>query len=1321
MATQDKHESLAHKAWIGYLQPVGVVVSPPALIKAQAYVNHNVIEPQRLLQNLVAEDDEGLLALTDFPAFTQEILKWLPEDLADSPPALEVALPDYEDILSATWAVADAEREGKHLLLIKEIARGADLDEPGPQKQGWRASPQARMERLLRSNAISAGVLFNGTHLRLIYAPSGETSGHVTFPFRFMTEVSGRLVLGAMLMLLEADRIFEGPLLPEQRLPALFLDSGRYQHEVSTHLAEQVLDALWELLRGFQTADSIAKGRVLNDISREDPQHIYGGLLTALLRLIFLLYAEDRGLMPGHPVYQAHYSVAGLFERLREDAGLYPDTMDQRFGAWAGLLSLFRLAFDGAHHQGFHLPARHGQLFDPDAFPFLEGRPYATARLLGAKLDPPQVSDGVIYRVLRNLLILHGERLSYRALDVEQLGSVYEAMMGFEVERAAGPSIALKPSGGKAAALKGHVVVDLQELLNKPGKDRKKWLKAEANCDITGAPATALKKAASIDDLIAALTKKISPRTKNKLPTGSLYLQPGEERRRTGSHYTPRELTEPIVTTTLRPVFEALGEDPTPDQILGLKVCDPAMGSGAFLVEACRHLADHLLSAWERHDSTPTIPPDEEPILHARRLVAQRCLYGVDKNPFAVDLAKLSLWLITLAKDHAFTFLDHALKCGDSLVGLTKNQIMHGTWMREDIGDLPLVKFLVDNVGAAKLYRDKLAALDDESDDEKRRLHRDAEDALEDARLTGDVVIAAFFGEAKDKNRKQLCEQYWHRVRQWRSDEIDRKEVKAIAHLLLEGEHPLKPFHWEIEFPEVFDRTNPGFDAIVGNPPFLGGGSISSNYGRPHLDWLLALHEGAHGNSDLVAHFYRRAFTLLRSRGTLGLIATNTIAQGDTRSTGLQWICTHNGHIYNATRRLQWPGIAAVVVSVVHITKDHQPVSCLLDNTTTSKITAFLFHRGGHSTPIRMTANLGCSFLGAKVYGQGFTFDDTDKKEKASSLAEMSRLIAKDPRNAERIFPYLGGSEVNTSPTHSHHRYVINFGEMSEEEARQWPDLMAVVEEKVKPERMKNKRAVRKKYWWRFGETAPALYRAITGLERVLVISRVGQYGLFTFLPTSMIFSEALVVFTIHTNAAFCALQSRPHDIWARFFGSSMKDDLRYTPSDCFETFPFPDGWQTDEVLEAAGEAYYEFRAALMIANDEGMTKTYNRFHDPEDRDPEIKRLRELHGAMDRAVLEAYGWGDISTACEFLLDYEIDEEEWSPRKKKPWRYRWSDEVHDEVLARLLALNQRRSANEKLSAPKKRVKKKKKGRKKKAGVRKKKATPTTPLLFGGGDV
>jgi len=360
--------------------------------------------------------------------------------------------------------------------------------------------------------------------------------------------------------------------------------------------------------------------------------------------------------------------------------------------------------------------AHGGKLFNPDAFPFLEGR---------ATIDEPprilNVSDGCLLRILEGLMTLkvrggERERLSYRTLDVEQIGSVYETVMGFTVEAASSRVLAIK------AGKNNHtpVFVALDELLAKRGKDRIKDLKENAGRgQLSAAQAKAVEVAASVNELAAALDNIVDERGSPRHtmgPASSPILQPTDERRRTGSHYTPRSLTAPIVKHALEPAFERLGPDATPDQVLDLKVCDPAMGSGAFLVEACRVIGARLVKAWECWpEARPAILADEDEELHARRLVAQRCLYGVDKNPHAVDLARLSLWLATLAKDHEFTFLDHALKCGDSLVGLTTVQIGAANWDESKPG-LPLSRRLVkDTVAEAMTARAEIRAAPDDT------------------------------------------------------------------------------------------------------------------------------------------------------------------------------------------------------------------------------------------------------------------------------------------------------------------------------------------------------------------------------------------------------------------------------------------------------------------------------------------------------------------------------------------------------------------------------------------------------------------------------
>lgn len=1304
-----------HKEWLGFLQPVGLVVSPPALSAAQAVVNRNVVELQQTLATVARREPLSVdigketFGIDDFPAFTINVLGWQAEDLVVSPEELAIALPDYNEVLTPTYAVPDP--NAGWMMLVQVLPDGTELDNAGAEDSkstGWHASPQSKFERLLKETKVYTGLLCNGTELRLVYAPLGESSGHLTFPVQAMCEVSGRLILGAMEMLLSADRLFNVP--SDRRLSAILEKSRKYQNDVSIKLAEQVLEALWDLLRGFQIADATTKSGLISDIATTAPQHIYGGLITVLLRLVFLLYAEDRGLMSQDAVYTRYYSVSGLYERLREDAGNYPDTMDQRYGAWAWLLSLFRLVYDGGGHADLYLPARHGQLFDPDEYPFLEGRLQSTEYQTGESLEPPRVSDGVIHRVLQGLLVLDGERLSYRSLAVEQIGSVYEAAAGYEVERASSPAIGVwsKPKGSKSSVT---VVVSVGDILKTKAGERAKYLKDVAGCEITGKSLTELKDARTAEDVVAALGRKVSPKTPSLMPAGSLYLQPGEERRRSGSHYTPRALTEPIVKETLRPILSALGENPTPEQILELKVCDLAMGSGAFLVESCRQLADKLVEAWNKQNVLPEIPIDEEPLLYARRLVAQRCLYGVDKNPFAVNLAKLSLWLATLAKAHPFTFLDHALKWGDSLVGLTSEQIKTFTWDEDKTYKDPNLPLFNLSMEKAKFYRNGIHNLDEDNYAAKRDFYENIETELGDIRLKGDLVVASFFAKNKDKARKDERDNLWLKFYQWQKNQEDDLDVRRICAELRYGEKPVPAFNWEIEFPEVFDRDNPGFDAIVGNPPFAGKNTTINAHASGYQDWLKVVNPESHGNADLVAHFFRRAFSLLRQSGCFGLIATNTIAQGDTRSTGLRYICEQGGTIYNAQKRLKWPGLAAVVVSVIHVFKGKHENTKLLDGREVNLISAFLFHAGGNENPKVLLANADKSFLGSCVMGMGFTFDD--KSDEATPIVEMYRLIEKDPKNPERIFPYIGGSEVNSNPTHQYERYIINFGDISEDEARQYPDLIKIVEEKVKPKRLLDNRASYRQYWWQYAEKRVGLWNAIAPLNRVLVISRVGQHGSFAFLPNNIVFSEGLVVFAEERNSFFCIMQSRIHEIWARFFGSSMKDDLRYTPSDCFETFPFSENWETNPTLEAAGKTYYEYRAALMVRNNQGLTDTYNRFHDPDERHPDILQLRLLHAQCDQAVLDAYGWTDISTDCTFLLDYEDEEDDENTskrQKKKPWRYRWPEEIHDEVLARLLELNQQRAEAEILGG-KAAEKSKAKGNTKKV-AKSRKATETT---------
>lgn len=1200
--------------------------------------------------------------------------------------------------------------EGEPLLFITVYPPGTDLDQP--LSKGWAASAIERMKLLCRSEGVRVGLITNGEEWTLVNAPADDTSGHTTWFARnwWLEPITFR----AFVSLLGVRRFF-GP--SEERLDQLLQRSLKEHHEVTDTLGEQVRRAVEVLIQALGRADEDRNGELLKGVA---PAELYNAGLTTMMRLVFLLCAEERELLLlGDPVYDQHYAISTLRAKLREDTDKHGlEVQERRYDAWSRLLSLFRAVYGGIEHESLRMPAMGGSLFDPDRFPFLEGRAKASS-WREAAASPLPIDNRTVMLLLRALQVLEhrggARQLSYRGLDVEQIGHVYEGLLEYKVER-----VPVLTVGLIGSAKVKRPTMSLRELESLVEDSASKAAGAVAKVTGRSKPAITktLMKDVALEELpplvhacggdedlarrllpFAALMRSDSWAVPLVYGAGSFAVTLGEGRRESGSHYTPKALTEPIVATTLRPILEGMGRAPTADQLLALKVCDPAMGSGAFLVEVCRQLAAQVVEAWSRDEmrggyitangvvidapgqSELLSPELADRLVTARRLVTERCLYGVDKNPMAVDLAKLSLWLVTMAKGRPFGFLDHKLKHGDSLVGLAKTQIQAFSWndQKRDWG--PLFEGIQHSLDQANEWRRAIGDFGEFDYSEKQQVYTESEKSLAEARLVGDLCIAAFFNADNDKAREELRGQYRTDLTASRASPSSRGELEGIVEEVQGGEQAAPPLHWGVEFPEVFDRHNKGFDAIVGNPPFMHGKKISGNLGAPYRDWLATQHVDTISNSDLVAHFFRRSFALLRVGGCLGLIATNTIREGDTRATGLRFICNNGGFIYSAITRLRWPGKAAVVVSTIHISKGRNVPEPRLDGALVERITAFLFHEGGDDDPRRLANSSGMSFQGSIVLGMGFTFDDTDRKGVASPLSEMERLLGANPAIGERIRPYVGGKELNTSPTHAFHRHVIDFEDLSEADAREgWPELMRIVEQRVKPDRMKATGSYKKR-WWQFGRRNLNGNLAIREKQRVLVTACGATSHLgFAFMPSGMVFANTLAIFSLDTSSAFCALQSRAHEVWARFFGSSLEDRLRYTPTDCFETFPFPSDWQNEPTLEAAGKAYYEFRADLMVGNNDGLTKTYNRFHDPDDHNQDILTLRELHGAMDRAVLDAYGWKDVSIDCEFLLDYAIDEEMWGD-KTKPYRYRWPDTVHDEVLARLLDLNQKRYEEE----------------------------------------
>jgi len=1179
----------------------------------------------------------------------------------------------------------------------------------------WKATPGTRMMELLHASDVPLGLITNGEQWMLVYAPRGETTGFASWYADIWMQEP--ITLRAFHSLLHLRRFLGVADL--ETLAALYRESSKDQQEVTEQLGNQVRQAVGMLVHAFDQIDAESGRSLLAGVSEKT---LYDSALTVMMRLVFLFSAEERGLLLlGDRLYDQNYAVSTLSELLRERADQQgEEVLERRHDAWCRLLSTFRAVHAGVEHDAMRLPAYGGTLFDPDRYPFLEGRGVGT-QWLTTGATPLPIDNRVVLHLLEALQVLRvrvpgggpaeARRISFRALDIEQIGHVYEGLLDHTAKRASEIILGLDGSKNHQCEIPlskieeiadegteklieflngetGRSLNALKRLINEaPTQDEHVLMLA---CGQNGALAKRLKP-------FASLLRKDSFDKLVVIPEGSFYVTVGTDRRSTGTHYTPRSLTEPIVQHTLEPlVYKGVseGQPPKPEtlktarEILALKICDMAMGSGAFLVQGCRYMAERLVEAWEiaekLHPGCFVVTPEgelsrgspaerllpndiAERLTIARRFVADRCLYGVDINPMAVEMAKLSLWLITLQRDRPFTFLDHAVKCGDSLLGVSSIKQIENFSLRPGeqqatLGTLNLYRY----TEAATAKRRELEELPSNGHAEietKTRLHAEAEAATAKVKALADTLIAfelrGLDGDAYEEQRVTVAETVQLLMKRdadasLKSRTITISELSGYGRDQLRGRHP---FHWPVEFPEVFARG--GFDAFVGNPPFMGGGKIAAALGS---DYAVYLHkhcwEHAHGNADFVAYFFLRAAMQLRMSGIFGLVATNTIAQGDTADTGLRWLVKNrNLEIVNAIPSFAWPGAAAVVVSIVVGRIGQWSGLRLLDGVTVASISASLDASGTNAKPYKLIANAGLSSEGSKLYAKAFVLDE--------SLAR--KLIAHEPEAAEVVRQFNTGEDFNNSPTQSPSRWCVDFRTFGlDEVTKRWPKTLAYVEEFVKPERERVSDERARELWWQHQRPRPDLYAAARPLQRVLAKALVTSVWGFAFVETKQVFANKITVFLLPQFKHFALLQSSIHEAWAWTWGSTMKTDLNYSHSDCFQTFPFPTEYNR---LDALGEGYHEFRRQIMQVRQQGLTKTYHHFHNRGDKSEDIARLRALHLEMDQAVAAAYGWSDLDLGHGFHTT------------KQGERYTMSEAARRTALDRLLRLNHDRYAEE----------------------------------------
>jgi hypothetical protein len=434
--------------------------------------------------------------------------------------------------------------------------------------------------------------------------------------------------------------------------------------------------------------------------------------------------------------------------------------------------------------------------------------------------------------------------------------------------------------------------------------------------------------------------------------------------------------------------------------------------------------------------------------------------------------------------------------------------------------------------------------------------------------------------------------------------------------------------------------------------------------GTPVRDWFVnVLAAGRRGSADLVAYFFLRAASLLHGKGTLGLIATNTVAQGDSREVGLDAMVADGFTITRAIQSRSWPASSAnleyaAVWGTLGTVADAMPR--VADDIEVRRISTLLEAQGRvEGNPVRLAENTGIAFQGCIVLGMGFVTDPDEAQE----------WIAADARNAEVLFPYLNGEDLNSRPDASASRWVIDFNDRSESAAAEYELPFARVTRQVKAERSAKPKAVREAPWWQFLRSRPAMRKAVAELPEVLVIARVSKTVMPLRVPTGQVASEACVVFASDSYSAQGVLSSSLHQLWAITYGSGMRNDPRYTPSDVFETFPQP---EPTDFLEQIGRNLNDERREVMLRRDLGLTKLYNLINDAElsdSADQDIARMRELHAELDRAILGAYGWSDVNPGHGFHTF----------RRVQRWTVNLATRV--ELLDRLLEENQRRATQQ----------------------------------------
>lgn len=1216
-------------------------------------------------------------------------------------------------------------RDGAAHALVLSVAPTENLRQDG--KDGWSANVIDRMGEMLRTAEISCGIVTDGRWWSIVWT---DTRAEVTRISTIGSGIVDALNWGSDLLARDAYINLIGLKSlsgadETARLGALVGDSLLDAEQITEALGTQVRSAVELLVQAFSESSLSAQSRGLPDPLPEDSHQIYEAAVTVMMRVVFLLFAEERGLMPVGEMYRTSYSVAGLLDELDERKRHDGDESLERSEVWYRLLAVSAALYEGASFDDIRMPAYGGSLFDPTRFPWVEGHDASGLAL--------KVNDRVMLEVLRSVQFAETgtgrgrtrQRLSFRDIDVEQIGYIYEGLIGYTCTRTTPGQIVLGIVG--APGLEPEITLDEINLLCEEadydgtilaGLLRDFWKKDQPsakplslsslekllNKEDALAKATAVRQLASVihdgEKLgeIGEWATILRPDLRGLpvvIPEGGLVVQETKSRANSGAHYTPRSLAEEVVLHALQPLCYAPGPLQTADssawqlksstEILNLRVADIAVGSGAFLVAAARYLGERLLEAWQQESGSVNRKSGRDLNLAIREVVSQ-CLYGADINGMAVEMCKLSLWLVSLDPKKPFSFVDDKVLHGNSLLGLTEAKQLRGLHIKPSTRRLANTGFTVDvdePLRRAAAIRAKLATpIADQAELDPQRSAKHKKALLAESRIVtnhlrtiADGVVAAglrlggkpgnALDEAYEKLSFALLKAYPESGLGADSTMLDSMTDKGLTPTVETDDKRWQPLHWIVEVPDVMIGRG-GFDAVIGNPPFLAGKKMTPAMGGNVRQFVTAaVAEHRLGNSDLCGYFFLRSVQLLKPNGMFGLLGTNSVGQGDTRSVALQPLLDQGVTFIRTWRSRKWPvSSASLEYSTLWGTNgDIEPAALTIAEGVSAPITAALTAQGRvFGPPSKLMESAGKAFVGSNVNGLGF--------QVPSEIAH--RMIENDPRNRDVLYPFLRGTDLNSSPVQRGGTWIVYFRDWAISQAQIYQEPFEWILNNVKPERqlLLNKPQLVKR-WWMYESSAKSLYELIQDKVNVVVLTRASKTMIPQMVMANQIFNEGIVVFNYDTFAALAFFSGAPHLHWFLEYGTSRTSDPRYSTRHVLEKFPIPN-FSAD--LEMAGRELHEKRSALMVKRDLGLTDIYNFLNNSNIKlDSDLREIRDIHDRIDSLTLECYGWGDIA------LDHGFNE------YKKVERWTVGPTARQEILDRLLEENHRRAKNQTANA------------------------------------